>query len=203
MFSSNYITLSDNIYIYKNFISESECIKLYNYCISLSDDQWNFKSQHEWFDGKVSAPTDELLFLYKRISDLVYPDYKMLPSLNLRRLQKGQDMYLHSDSMQKNSKNNYDSSSHTIQYGIVVYFNDNYEGGEIYYPNKNLEYRPNAGDLVIHGGQKDCEHGVKTVTEGARYSYSNFLFPSNSSGIFNAVLYKEYLEINNKIDNMI
>lgn len=203
MFGKDYVALSDNIYIYKNFVSESECQKLYNHCISLSDDQWNFKSKHEWFDGKVSAPTDELIFLYKRISDLISPQYQMLPSLNLRRLQQGQDMYLHTDSIQSNDKHSYNSKDHTIQYGVVVYFNNNYLGGEIYYPNKNLEYRPEAGDLVIHGSQKDCEHGVKTVTEGTRYSYSNFLFPSEASGIFNTVLHKEYLEINNKIDKMI
>jgi len=200
MFGKDYIKLSNNIFIYKNFIDKADSDSLYNYCLSLPEDNWNFKSKHEWFDNKVSIPTDELLFLYKKISDLVYPKYKMLPSLNLRRLQQGQDMYLHSDSLQDNNKNNYNSQNHTIEYGVVAYINDNYEGGELFYPNKNLEYKPSAGDLVIHGSQKDCEHGVKKVISGTRYCYSNFLFPYDTGGIFNTVLYKENKKIMKKLE---
>jgi hypothetical protein len=199
VFGKNYIELSSNIFIYKNFISESECKTLYNFCIALSETDWNFKSKHEWFDGKVSIPTDELLFLYKRISDLVYPQYKMLPSLNLRRLKEGQDMYLHTDSLQDNKNVSYNSKNYTIEYGIVAYINDDYSGGELYYPNKNLEYKPSAGDLVIHGSHKDCEHGVKKVITGNRYCYSNFLFPQSAGGVFNTVLYKEQKEIMEKL----
>jgi hypothetical protein len=200
MFGKNYIELSNNIYVYKNFMNQLECENLYKYCISLPENSWNFISKHKWFDNKVSAPTDELLFLYKRISDLIYPTHKMLPSLNLRRLKQGQDMYLHSDSLQDNNKSNYNSQNHTIEYGIVAYINDDYSGGEIFYPNKDLEYKPMAGDLVIHGSQKDCEHGVKKVISGTRYCYSNFLFPQNAGGVFNTVLYKEHKEIMKKLE---
>lgn len=197
MFSNNYVILSDNIYLYKNFLSIEEYTKMHEYCISLPEEQWKFQTKHDWFKDKVSYPTNKLLFLYDRLTDLVSPDYTLLPSLNLRRLRTGEEMYLHSDNLTDTNKSNYKKEDHTIEYGIVVYFNNNYEGGEIYYPQKELTYRPNAGDLVIHGAQKDCEHKVNQVISGTRYSYSNFIFPTNSPGILKSVLYKEFKELSN------
>ena len=53
-----------------------------------------------------------------------------------------------------------------------LYFN-NFEGGELYYPNQNIIYKPKAGELVIHGSHDECAHGVKPVKSEVRYSYSN------------------------------
>ena len=60
-------------------------------------------------------------------------------------------------------------------YGTVVYFN-NFEGGEIFYPFQNIIYKPNPGDLIIHGSGKLTSHGVKKVLSEKRYSYSNHIY---------------------------
>ena len=61
------------------------------------------------------------------------------------------------------------------KWGLVVYFNE-FEGGEIYYPHQNIEYKPNAGDLIVHSAEENCLHGVKPVKSTVRYSHSNHLF---------------------------
>lgn len=54
-----------------------------------------------------------------------------------------------------------------IKWGAVVYFNDDYEGGEIYYPEYNYWYKPKAGSMAMHTG--NTRHGVKKVISGERF----------------------------------
>lgn len=200
IFDLNFTELAPGIYVYHNFLSKKEVDELYCYSKSLKEDEWNMQSKGGWFDEKMTGPTDKLLFLYKKINNLIQPNYKILPSLNIRRLRKGENMYLHSDSPEDGDEN-YNKKNTTINYGIIAYFNDDYDGGEIYYPKKGLSYKPIAGDLVIHGSGKDCEHGVKEVIEGIRYCYSTFIIPSKDDGLFSAMLYKEYKIIEQRLKN--
>lgn len=60
--------------------------------------------------------------------------------------------------------------------GSNYYLNDNYEGGEIYYPNLNFSYKPAPNSVVIHKGEEDYRHGVAEVTQGIRLSFGMFAF---------------------------
>jgi predicted 2-oxoglutarate/Fe(II)-dependent dioxygenase YbiX len=57
---------------------------------------------------------------------------------------------------------------------VLALLNDDFEGGELYYPDLNLSYTPSAGDLVIHGSR--ITHGVAEVKSGIRYVYPSFLY---------------------------
>lgn len=59
-------------------------------------------------------------------------------------------------------------------YSAVIYLNDDYEGGEIFFPNFNLIPRLEKGDLVIFKGTMDYLHGVTEVTQGTRYTLVSF-----------------------------
>jgi predicted 2-oxoglutarate/Fe(II)-dependent dioxygenase YbiX len=62
-------------------------------------------------------------------------------------------------------------------YGLVLYLNTcdvDFWGGELYYPNLKIEYKPKAGDLVIHPGSEEYRHGVNDVTLGTRYIITSF-----------------------------
>lgn len=54
-----------------------------------------------------------------------------------------------------------------IIWGSVIYLNDDYEGGEIYYPDYNYWYKPKAGSMAMHTG--NTRHGVKKVISGDRF----------------------------------
>lgn len=56
---------------------------------------------------------------------------------------------------------------------FIVYFNDDYEGGEICYPEYGIEYKPNAGEIVLH--YPGIVHAVKTVKSGWRFSHQNVI----------------------------
>lgn len=58
-----------------------------------------------------------------------------------------------------------------LEYSTVIYLNDDFEGGEIYFPNLDFTYKPNKGDAVLF----PCNditylHGVKETTSGTRYT---------------------------------
>jgi hypothetical protein len=56
---------------------------------------------------------------------------------------------------------------------FIIYFNEDYEGGEISYPEYSIDYKPKAGDLVVH--YSEVPHGVTVVKSGTRYTHPNFI----------------------------
>ena len=49
---------------------------------------------------------------------------------------------------------------------VVLYLNDGFEGGEIYFPDISLEMKPSVGDLLVF--YSEYRHGVRPVTSGTR-----------------------------------
>lgn len=54
-------------------------------------------------------------------------------------------------------------------HSAIVYLNDDFEGGEIVYPQKDFTYKPVAGSCVIHPAGAEHLHKVNPVTKGDRY----------------------------------
>ena len=54
--------------------------------------------------------------------------------------------------------------------GTVFYLNDEYEGGELYFPLQNIEFKPKRGAAYFFPGDKNFIHGVKPVISGCRYT---------------------------------
>jgi hypothetical protein len=54
--------------------------------------------------------------------------------------------------------------------GTVFYLNDDYEGGELYFPKQGIEFKPKAGAGYFFPGDMNYIHGVRPVTSGARYT---------------------------------
>lgn len=52
----------------------------------------------------------------------------------------------------------------------LIYLNDNYEGGEIYFPAYDVCIKPQAGDLVCFPDNEKFVHGVKPILSGTRYT---------------------------------
>lgn len=62
----------------------------------------------------------------------------------------------------------------TVHYGFVLYHNDDFDGGDLVYMNKQISYKPVAGDLVIHPGNKEYTHAVNDVSNGVRFTSTMF-----------------------------
>lgn len=58
-----------------------------------------------------------------------------------------------------------------LTHSSVIYLNDEYEGGEIYFPKLDFEYRPQAGDGIFFPcSEPHLVHGVREITSGDRYT---------------------------------
>lgn len=57
-----------------------------------------------------------------------------------------------------------------IEWSTVVYLNDEYEGGNIYFPNQDFVYKPKKGSAVFFpSAGTEYIHGVTEVLSGTRY----------------------------------
>ncbi len=59
-------------------------------------------------------------------------------------------------------------------FASLVYLNDDYEGGELYFPRLDLVLRPTAGMMVTFTGGWHHEHGVLLVKSGLRLTMPAF-----------------------------
>jgi hypothetical protein len=124
--------------------------------------------------------SSEPKFLYfaekytNKVKDYLNKDFYLHSSIMIK-YEKGVGMGTHSDVMDDRCKD--------CTYSMVIYFNDDYEGGEIYFPNQNPEIiiSPKTGDAVIYPtAGYEYWHGVKGIENGKRYSMA-FCFTTNKA----------------------
>jgi hypothetical protein len=53
---------------------------------------------------------------------------------------------------------------------VVAYLNENYEGGEIYFPRFDLTIKPKTGDVVVFPSTYIYEHASNDMISGTKYS---------------------------------
>lgn len=52
----------------------------------------------------------------------------------------------------------------------LFYFNDDYEGGELYFPQHGIEFKPLPGAAYFFPGDRNYTHGVRPVKSGNRFT---------------------------------
>jgi hypothetical protein len=183
MFNDKFTKIGDEIYVYKNFVSEEELEEINNFILSLNENEWHEENkQIKWMSRTNSVKIMDMVI--KKIEGVLGDGMTLGGGPYIIRMNKGyswgvhQDDYEHKDVVEK--VNSYIEGdpfelADLSVYGLVVYFN-NFEGGEIFYPEQNIEYKPKSGDMVIHGTGFYCRHGVKEVLSDFRYSHSNNIF---------------------------
>jgi hypothetical protein len=57
---------------------------------------------------------------------------------------------------------------------MLIYLNDDYENGDLYFTNQDYHFKPKRGTLVTFPGSLHYVHGVTPITEGMRYTVSGW-----------------------------
>jgi hypothetical protein len=72
----------------------------------------------------------------------------------------------------------YDSEWETgMAMSIVIYINDDYNGGALHFVDHDIKVKPKAGSLLIFPSTNDYMHGVEEVLEGpSRYAIPAFVY---------------------------
>jgi hypothetical protein len=52
----------------------------------------------------------------------------------------------------------------------IIYLNDEYEGGELYFPNQDIQFKPKRGAAYFFPGDKNYIHGITEIKSGTRYT---------------------------------
>lgn len=173
--------LSTNIYVIHNFVEKDNIKEIINFANSLNDKDWYLD------DPQADAKN----FFYGKNCNIINP--KVLHKVNKKikllsdawyttKLQLHR--YLPGDFITKHKDNQGSLSKHKdayCYYGLVLYYNDDYIGGEIQYPELGITYKPISGDLVIHGS--DIVHNTTEVKENIRYFSTSFLWNKKDSPV--------------------
>jgi hypothetical protein len=56
----------------------------------------------------------------------------------------------------------------------LFYINDDYEGGELYFPNQGIQFKPKSGSAYFFPGDMNYIHGVGEIKSGIRYTVPFF-----------------------------
>jgi hypothetical protein len=89
-------------------------------------------------------------------------NFKMdfMEAINFVRYKPGQHFEVHSDH----------GFSYTCTVSSVAYFNDDYEGGELWFPYLNIAFKAQKGDIVLFPSTYIYSHASLKVTSGVKYS---------------------------------
>lgn len=171
---------NNDIVVIPNFIDQDQITDIVAMANSLSEDDWaklnehsneNFKDKNYSLGNYAYSfrelASNEALEIIKNVWGIEEDIF--LTSFSVISRSKDLGMAVHSDGG--------DGLSQKTLYGLVLYLNTcdvDFVGGELYYPNLGIEYKPKAGDLVIHPGSDEYSHGVRNVTSGVRYIITSF-----------------------------
>ena len=173
--------LKSNIVIIENFISKEDCLLVLN---SLDDSiQWRSNTM-SGIPDKVSVNLYEKVDAYKILKDALDRLQYTIEMHFGRELEegfpgirvwsKGEYQPLHADGEDPEGNPN---EAYIVDYGSVIYLNDDYEGGEIYFPDQEIDFKPKAGTVVFFPSNNMFIHGVKEITNGERYTSPQFWIP--------------------------
>lgn len=190
--------ISKDIILVNNFISEEEIEQLFKIINSTSEEEWyieytknlaqfcmekfgrddvdnlvaegKFEVTKGWEDKNLPIHKYSLSkIIYKRINDILHAEDSNLEILGLsmlQRMQEGVELKCHTDQ----------HTDPSIRFATILYLNDNYEGGELFFENVDLEIRPDRGSLLIFPGTEEFAHGVNPVKSGPiRYVVVGFI----------------------------
>lgn len=185
----------ENIHIIKNFIDEKDVATIASFARTIKE--WSNGSDVDIFDengvctysasywNNRQCTWDILERIDKGVYDLIdsYLDKMAVTAGDIFgcKLEKrapcivrwfeGIEQRPHADKQMNDGSPNpftdYDINS-------LFYWNDDFEGGELYYPQHDIVVKPEPGLAVIHPGDINYLHGVKMVTSGERYTSPAF-----------------------------
>jgi len=157
----------ENIQYIENILSEKDHKILLNYV--KNSESWQ---EQPWFARTIKSEylSEEILemlnkifeFVHKKATDLYRVDINNFDKseLHLVKFVEGFWLIPHVDTL----------SSEKNHIASVYYINDDYVGGEIVFPDHNLNIKPKPNSLIIFPGNENYLHEVVKILKGDRYS---------------------------------
>jgi hypothetical protein len=153
-----------DIFVVENFLTKET---LTYFDEKIKNAKWDLEQQwYPWSFNVEKIDQDVTDRIINRIQSLFENQYSWMGSHIIQRIKDGSGMDLHLDKSDVEEQNN--------SVGIAIYINDNFDGGEIHYPNLGISYKPVRGSLICHPGSAEYTHGVNKTIGNDRYILSSY-----------------------------
>jgi len=194
--------ITDDVLLVKDFLSKEELDQFFNIIDSTPNEDWfveyhanlknfclqkfgrddvdnlvaegKFEITQNWQDKNLNIKHH--LFqrdLFDRLNNLVQQSdntIELSGFATIQRMQEGVELKAHTDQ----------DTDPSIRYAAILYLNDDYIDGELFFPNNGLEFKPKPGSMLIFPGTAEYNHGVKHVGPGPiRYVLVGFIKVKN------------------------
>jgi hypothetical protein len=189
------------IFLIKNFLKNEEIEEFLNQARNSSEDDWSFhymegvrelaklkfgrddidnlvkeglyEITHNWNDKNIAIKNKELA---KKIDSRAQDIFNFKDDLNfngcgtIQRQYEGVPLKSHVDNHTDNS----------LEYAAVIYLNNDYNAGEVYFVDHGIKLKPDPGDALIFPAIDGWEHGVDSPGPGPhRYVIPTFISRKN------------------------
>lgn len=169
----------DNIHVLDGFVQNDELKILSQYAKKVSD--WTGNDSDLRYKDRIHLNIEDSVkhifsLLFSRMGDAIKQNFpvEIIPEgYSICRWMKGDSMPPHADKQELDGSPNC-QPEHDIASVIYINGGSEFEGGEIYFPNQSLEIKPQAGMGIFFPGDINYLHGVKSVTNGTRYTIPFF-----------------------------
>ena len=84
---------------------------------------------------------------------------------------EGNELTPHADNLDPDGSPN--ATPHR-SFSSIIYLNDDYDGGETYFPGFGMRIKPQPGLMVLFGSGPEYVHGVTKMRGGRRYTYAGW-----------------------------
>lgn len=169
-----------NAKVLENFLSKEECSILLDY--AKSSNSWMSGGSDFWSD-RVLPPVlfdkdgiEIKLFrdVYNKIKLFIQEQYNVnnveADEMSIVRWFPGMEQPPHCDDMSNTDIKGFDHRD----FGVIIYLNDDYDGGKTYYPQYDFYVTPKQGQIAVHPGDSNHLHGVTKIDGNIRYTIASF-----------------------------
>jgi predicted 2-oxoglutarate/Fe(II)-dependent dioxygenase YbiX len=179
--------LEENIFYIDNFISDEEAKTILDMDVkweSERDDYHKnilisrFKSLEDknYFEktveGRIASVLDNETQKFRRRRMLT----KYLPKPEKCECPQCEKVGGHALSWHYENHPECDYESRWITLGVVLYFNDDYEGGELVFQHKPVKIKPKKNTLMVFPATEEYSHAVEEVFGNERVVFAGFVY---------------------------
>jgi hypothetical protein len=170
--------LAEDVYEIKNFLNKDELKLILDIVASTNQEDWIDPTQ---IPDKDNLWYDKSFFLYDYRDlckalvfdkvDYIFSSYLFCEKeLKISRFRK-------KDQIKEHRDDDTTPEGYYLGYGLVIYYNDDYLGGELDYPELGITIKPKAGSALLHGGK--ILHGSLPVLDDSPRYFSTIFMRGN------------------------
>ena len=165
----------DDVYEVENFLTKEELLEVNKIISNTPEEDWfdelskdQNKTPDFWHGKNLYFKTGNIFNLINDKMKNLFESYSFYPNkMHLQRYKQGDFIKEHTDQWMTNL-------DYYIGYGLCLYYNDEYLGGELDYPDLKITIKPKANTLYIHGGH--ILHGsLPVLDDNIRYFSTVFV----------------------------